>query len=393
MRPGAGLPHAVVVLHAAEGPARPGAATPLYYKPLGRWALDALAGVPRRSLGVCGSAGEAELSETLKGLHGVRYYGAASQPRAAALAAAAAQEGEGDILVVDGGRPLLQSAALAALLARHAAGTAPCTTLAQGGAWVWRRAALAGGETRGEEMDPADGVSLLEVKDLPSLAAAESLLQERLNAELLRRGVRLSDPRTTRVDPACRLAPGATVEGGCELVESGLAEGARVEAGCRLSRSELGPGARLRRCSLLEDSRLAAGASAGPFARLSAGSSLEEGASVGAYAELEDAVLGRGSRLGGHSYLGHSRVGKDAEIGCGFLTCGSGAAPGRLTLIEDGVFIGAASQVVGTVTIGRGSFVATGTSLTDDAPPDSFVISRGRQVVKAGHGRRHARRD
>jgi bifunctional UDP-N-acetylglucosamine pyrophosphorylase / glucosamine-1-phosphate N-acetyltransferase len=133
----------------------------------------------------------------------------------------------------------------------------------------------------------------------------------------------------------------------------------------------------------------------GPYATLSAGSLVEEGASVGAYAELEDAVLGRGSRLGGHSYLGHCRVGRNAEIGCGFLTCGSGAEPGKLTVVEDDVFIGAASQVVGAVTIGRGSFVATGTSLTDDAPADSFVISRGRQVVKAGYARRHGgvRRD
>jgi hypothetical protein len=81
---GAGDPHIVVLMPEPAGPGRPGAATPVYYRPLARWALAAAAGVPRRSLGVCGPASEPELSEALRGLHGVRYYGAAGDAEGAA---------------------------------------------------------------------------------------------------------------------------------------------------------------------------------------------------------------------------------------------------------------------------------------------------------------------
>lgn len=394
MSEGAADPH-VVVLVPAAAPGVPGAASPVYYRPLARWALAAAAGVPRRSTGVSGPAGEAELAEALKGLHGVRYYGPAAEPRAAAAAALSAQ-GEGDVLVLDAARVLLGPAALALLAARHAAGVAGVTELCSpagepAGAWCFRRGAPDGAAS--ERVLLEDPVDALAVRDEESLAAAEGLLQKRFNDELLRRGVRLVDPRSTRVDPACRLSPGAVVEGGCELVDAGVGAGARVEAGCRLESAELGEGAVLRRGSVVENSRVGRGAAVGPYARLTAGTTVEEGAAVGAYAELEDAVLGRGSRLGGHSFVGRCRVGRNVEIGCGFLTCGSGSEPGRPAVIEDDVFIGAASHVVGAVTIGRGSFVATGTSLTEDAPAESFVISRGRQVVKAGYARRHARRE
>ena len=34
---------------------------------------------------------------------------------------------------------------------------------------------------------------------------------------------------------------------------------------------------------------------------------------------------------------------------------------------------------------------ATGTSVTEDVPPDSFVISRGRQVTKVGYAKKYGK--
>ena len=61
------------------------------------------------------------------------------------------------------------------------------------------------------------------------------------------------------------------------------------------------------------------------------------------------------------------------------------------TIIEDDVFIGSASQAIAPVTLGAGSFIATGTTITDDVPPDSFVISRGRQVTKPGYAKKYGK--
>ncbi|MCR4294935.1 MAG: bifunctional UDP-N-acetylglucosamine diphosphorylase/glucosamine-1-phosphate N-acetyltransferase GlmU, partial [Elusimicrobia bacterium] len=141
--------------------------------------------------------------------------------------------------------------------------------------------------------------------------------------------------------------------------------------------------------SVIASSRLGKRCRVGPFARIS-GSRLDDEATAGSFAELENTSLGRGTQAGGHSYLGNCKVGSGVEIGRGFLS--TGPADARQTVIEDGAFIGAACHVVAAVTVGRGAFVATGTSITDDAPAGSFVISRGRQVVKTGHARSHAPR-
>jgi bifunctional UDP-N-acetylglucosamine pyrophosphorylase/glucosamine-1-phosphate N-acetyltransferase len=50
------------------------------------------------------------------------------------------------------------------------------------------------------------------------------------------------------------------------------------------------------------------------------------------------------------------------------------------TIIEDGAFIGSDTQLIAPVRVGRGAYVAAGSSITTDVPPDSLGIARGRQT-------------
>ena len=52
------------------------------------------------------------------------------------------------------------------------------------------------------------------------------------------------------------------------------------------------------------------------------------------------------------------------------------------TIIEDGAFIGSDSQLVAPVTIGRGAYVAAGSSITHDVPADALAIARAHQHNK-----------
>ena len=53
-------------------------------------------------------------------------------------------------------------------------------------------------------------------------------------------------------------------------------------------------------------------------------------------------------------------------------------------MIEDGAFIGSDSQLIAPVRVGRGSYVAAGSSITKDVPPDTLAIARSKQVNKEG---------
>ena len=68
---------------------------------------------------------------------------------------------------------------------------------------------------------------------------------------------------------------------------------------------------------------------------------------------------------------------------CGIVgIVGRDAVAGQV--IEDGAFIGSDSQLVAPVRIGRGAYVAAGSSITKDVPADALAISRGAQVNKEG---------
>jgi bifunctional UDP-N-acetylglucosamine pyrophosphorylase/glucosamine-1-phosphate N-acetyltransferase len=48
-------------------------------------------------------------------------------------------------------------------------------------------------------------------------------------------------------------------------------------------------------------------------------------------------------------------------------------------VIEDGAFIGSDSQLVAPVTIGRGAYVGSGTTVRENVPAASLAVSGGKQ--------------
>ena len=51
----------------------------------------------------------------------------------------------------------------------------------------------------------------------------------------------------------------------------------------------------------------------------------------------------------------------------------------------EGAFIGSDSQLVAPVRIGKGAYVATGTTVTRDVPDDALAIARVKQENKEGY--------
>jgi bifunctional UDP-N-acetylglucosamine pyrophosphorylase/glucosamine-1-phosphate N-acetyltransferase len=130
--------------------------------------------------------------------------------------------------------------------------------------------------------------------------------------------------------------------------------------------------------------------SIGPFAHLRPGSVIGDECRVGNFVEIKKSVLGARTRASHLSYIGDAEIGSDVNLGCGFVTCNySGGEFKNKTVIEDGVFVGSDSQTVAPVRVGAGSMIASGTTVTEDVPPDSLVISRGRQVTKPGYAKKY----
>jgi bifunctional UDP-N-acetylglucosamine pyrophosphorylase/glucosamine-1-phosphate N-acetyltransferase len=100
--------------------------------------------------------------------------------------------------------------------------------------------------------------------------------------------------------------------------------------------------------------------------------------------ELKKTVFGEGSKASHLSYLGDATIGAGVNIGAGTITCNYDGRVKSATVIEDNAFIGSDTQLIAPVRVGRGAYVAAGSSITDDVPAGALGIARGKQVNKEG---------
>jgi len=100
---------------------------------------------------------------------------------------------------------------------------------------------------------------------------------------------------------------------------------------------------------------------------------------VGNYVELKKTVLGAGSKSMHLAYLGDATIGSKVNIGAGTITCNYDGKNKNQTVIEDGAFIGSDSQLVAPVTIGKGAYVGSGSTIRENVPGGSLAVSAGKQ--------------
>jgi len=221
------------------------------------------------------------------------------------------------------------------------------------------------------------------------LAEVNRIVRQTKNEELMAAGVTIEDPATTYVDPDVQVGPDTVIHPGVHLEgQTQVGAACEIHAGVRIVDSVLEDRVTIRNFCVIQDSRIASGAVVGPFAHLRPGSDLRQNAHVGNFVELKKTVLGAGSKANHLAYLGDATIGEDVNVGAGTITCNYDGVQKNPTVIEDGAFIGSDSQLIAPVTVGRGAYVAAGSSITEDVPAGSLAIGRGKQVNKEGWAER-----
>jgi bifunctional UDP-N-acetylglucosamine pyrophosphorylase/glucosamine-1-phosphate N-acetyltransferase len=232
---------------------------------------------------------------------------------------------------------------------------------------------------------------LVGVNDRHQLAEAEVLLFRAIarrhgkNGALVRGDARVDD--TVIVEADATIEAGVSVRG-C----SSVGAGAVVDTGSVISNSSIGPKAVVKPYSVVTDSRVGEGAQIGPFAHLRPGSEIEQDAHIGNFVETKKTLVRRGAKANHLAYIGDADVGEGANIGAGTIFCNYDGFQKHKTTIGRGAFIGSDSQLVAPVTIGEGAYVATGTTVTMDVPPDALAIARVRQENKPNYASKLKRR-
>jgi bifunctional UDP-N-acetylglucosamine pyrophosphorylase/glucosamine-1-phosphate N-acetyltransferase len=217
------------------------------------------------------------------------------------------------------------------------------------------------------------------------LAEVSRLVRQKKNEELMASGVTLVDPAATYVDPDVEIGvdtvihPGVVIEG-----RTRIGAACEIHAHVTIADTEIGDKVTIKSFSVITGARIDSGATVGPFAHLRPETVVGEGAKIGNFVELKKTTLGARSKANHLSYLGDATIGANVNVGAGTITCNYDGEHKHATIIEDGAFIGSDSQLIAPVRVGKGAYVAAGSSITQDVPSGALGIARGRQSVIEG---------
>ncbi|HEV2423445.1 MAG TPA: bifunctional UDP-N-acetylglucosamine diphosphorylase/glucosamine-1-phosphate N-acetyltransferase GlmU [Terriglobia bacterium] len=246
-------------------------------------------------------------------------------------------------------------------------------------------AILTSGRQRAETVPVGDPCEVLGVNDRVELAAVERRLRLRKAGRLMREGVTIVNPEVTYIDDLVTVGRDTVIEPGVSLLGSTtVGSECLLRAYSTITDSSLGDRVTVRPVSVITASRIGSDTILGPFAHVRDGGVLEDGSRIGNFVEVKKSRIGRGSKAWHLTYLGDADLGDNANIGAGTVTCNYDGVNKNTTYIEEGVFIGSGSMLVAPVRIGRGAYVAAGSTITQDVPAGALGIGRAQQVVKEG---------
>ena len=200
-----------------------------------------------------------------------------------------------------------------------------------------------------------DNSEILGVNDRMQLQMLTKILQHRINTELMYSGVTIEDINTTYIYDNVKIGmdtvihPNTTIKSDVEIGED----------------CEIGPNAYIR-----EGCRIA------------------NNVKVGCFVEVKKAIIGEKTKIAHLSYMGDCEIGTNVNIGCGSITCNYDGMQKSKTIIEDNCFIGSNSNFIAPVKIEKDSFIAAGSTITEDVPEGSLAIARQRQTNKEGWNKR-----
>ena len=217
------------------------------------------------------------------------------------------------------------------------------------------------------------------INDRVQLGQTAREYNRRILENWMRQGVTIIDPDTTLIERDVTLGQDVEIQPGTQL------RGATTIA----SGAVIGPDTTLVDCEVGEGatvkrtdatlSVIGANATVGPWSYLRPNSVIGAGAKVGTFVETKNTTLGPGAKVPHLSYMGDATVGENSNIGAGAITANYDGRNKHRTTIGRDVKIGSDNVFVAPVTIGDGAYSGAGTTIRKDVPAGALAVTAANQ--------------
>lgn len=202
-----------------------------------------------------------------------------------------------------------------------------------------------------ESVELADPEEMIGINTRVHLAEATRICKDRILERLMLDGVTVEDPRSTTVYPGVSIGPDTVI-----YPHTYIQSDVVIGRSCRV----------------------------GPFARIRPGTRIGDNAEIGNFVELARTVIGAGTKVKHHTYLGDATVGANVNIGAGTITANYDGRNKNKTVIEDRAFIGVGAVLIAPVRVGRNAVVGAGSVVTKnhDVPGGATVAGVPARVMR-----------
>jgi len=229
-----------------------------------------------------------------------------------------------------------------------------------------------------------DPQEILGINDRIQLSEASNILKTRILNWHMLSGVTIVDPSNTYIEygvqigidtiiyPNTIIRQSTTIGQDCEL-------GPNTQITC----STLGNSVKVQNSVIIE-SQIEDDSCVGPFAYLRPGSLIGEKVKIGDFVEVKNTSIGKYSKVPHLSYVGDSEIGSNVNLGCGVITVNYDGKNKRKCIVEDDAFVGCNSNLIAPVKVGKGAYIAAGSTITTNVSPGALAIARSKQDEKEG---------
>lgn len=194
-----------------------------------------------------------------------------------------------------------------------------------------------------------DNTEILGINDRIQLEMLTKVLQMRINTEHMKNGVTIEDINTTYIYDDVEIGMDTVIHPNT-IIKSDVSIGEDCE---------IGPNSYIRE-----------------------GCKLSNKVKIGSFVEIKKAIIGEGTKVPHLSYMGDCEIGEKCNVGCGTITCNYDGLHKSKTIIGNHSFVGSNVNLVAPVTLGDETFIAAGSTITDDVPAYALAIARQRQTNK-----------
>ena len=223
------------------------------------------------------------------------------------------------------------------------------------------------------------------VNDRVALSKANQVMQQRINEYHMRNGVTMVNPSDTYIDFGVEIGQDTIVEPGVHITGN-----TKIGMDCKI-----GANSEIRDCiihdnvtvtaSLLEESEMLEGSNIGPYSHLRPEAVIGKNVHLGNFVEVKKAQIDEGTKVGHLTYVGNAHLGKNINVGCGVIFANYDGKNKHNTEVGDDSFIGSNANLIAPLHIDDHTFIAAGSTITDDVKQYEMAIARQRQTNKPGY--------